>query len=255
MNEHRRASGFNSGGDDKLGVSVYGDNSGQSRQFLSDRDEFSKDERRILDVLERGLWREFPNPDRTGCPGSAVLRGIAFHKLRLAEVHPWMDHLSTCSPCYQEFTQLRKQAVTQRRRLQVWLAAAAVVILTVTGWLWVRTHYAVQGPETAVLDLRSISVTRGESSPQTNFPTLEVRRSAKHLVLDLPIGSAEGSYDLALESEPGTQLLSASGTAQLQDRVVILRADVKLRDVLPGIYLLALRRPGVEWIRYPVRVS
>ena len=44
MNEHRRASGFNSGGDDKLGVSVYGDNSGQSRQFLSDRNEFSKEE-------------------------------------------------------------------------------------------------------------------------------------------------------------------------------------------------------------------
>jgi hypothetical protein len=254
MNEHRRASGFNSGGDEKLGVSVYGDNSGQSRQFLSDRDEFSKDEQRILDVLERGLSREFPNPDRIGCPGSAVLRGIAFHKLRLAEVHQWMDHLSTCSPCYQEFTQLRKQSVTQRRHLQVWLAAAAVVILTVTGWLWVRTHLAVQGPETAVLDLRSISVTRGESSPQTNFPTLEVRRSAKHLVLDLPIGSAEGSYDLALESESGTQLLSATGTAQLHDGVVVLRADVQFRDVSPGVYVLGLRQPGLEWVWYRVRI-
>src|SRR5215469_315142 len=109
MNEHRRASGFTSGGDNKLGVSLYGDNSGQSSQFLSHRDEFSKDEQRILDVLEWGLSREFPNPDRIGCPGSAVLRGIAFRKSQLVEVHQWMDHLSTCSPCYQEFTQLRKQ--------------------------------------------------------------------------------------------------------------------------------------------------
>ena len=254
MNEHRRASGFNSGGDDKLGISVYGDNSGQSRQFLSDRDEFSKDEQRILDVLERGLSREFPNPNRTGCPDSAVLRGIALHKLRLAEVHQWMDHLSTCSPCYQEFTQLRKQAVIQRRRLQVWLAAAAVVILTVTGWLWVRTHYAVQGTETAVLDLRGISVTRGESSPQTNLPTLKLQSSAKHLVLDLPIGSAEGSYELALESESGTQLLSATGTAQLHDGVVVLRADVQFRDVSPGVYVLGLRQPGLEWVLYRVRI-
>ena len=254
MNEHRRASGFNSGGDDKLGVSVYGDKSAQSRQFLSDRDKFSKDEQRILDVLERGLSREFPNPDRIGCPGSAVLRGIAFHKLRLAEVHQWMDHLSTCSPCYQEFTQLRKQAVTQWRRPQVWLTAAAVVVLTVTVWLWVRTNYAVPGPETAVLDLRSISVTRGESSPQTNFPTLEVQRSAKHLVLDLPIGSAEGSYDLALESESGTPLLTATGTAQLHDGVVVLRADVQFRDVSPGVYVLGLRQPGLEWVRYRVRI-
>ena len=255
MNEHRRASGFGSSGDDKLGVSVHGDSSGQSRQLLSDRDEFSKEEQRILDALERGLSRAFPNPDRIGCPGSAVLKGIAFHKLRLAEAHQWMDHLSTCSPCYQEFTELRKQAVTQRRRLQVSLAAAAVVILSVTGWVWVRTHRSVQGPETAVLDLRGISVTRGESSPQTNLQTLKLQRSAKHLVLDLPIGSAEGSYELALESESGTQLLSATGTAQLHDGVVVLRADVQFRDVSPGAYVLGLRQPGLEWVLYRVRIS
>ena len=254
MSEHRRASGFSFGGDDKLGVSVYGDNSGQSRQVLSDRDEFTEGEQRVLDVLERGLSREFPNPDRIGCPGSAVLRGIAFHKLRLSEVHQWMDHLSACSPCYQEFTQLRKQAVTQPRRLPVWLGAAAIVILTVTGWLSVRTHYAVQGPETAVLDLRGISVTRGESSPQTNLPTLEVQRSAKHLVLDLPIGSAEGSYELELQSESGTQFLNATGTAQFNDGVAVLRVDVQFRDVSPGIYVLGLRQPGLEWVRYRVRI-
>jgi len=253
MNDQRRASGLGSGGD-KLGVSIPGDDSGEGRQVLSERNEFSKDEQHILDALERGLSREFPNPDRIGCPGSAVLRGIASHKLRLAEVHQWLDHLSTCSPCYQEFTELRKQAVTQRRRLQVWLAASAVVILTVAGWVWIRTHHAAPGPETAVLDLRGISVVRGESSPQTNLATLEVQRSAKHLVLDLPIGSAEGAYDLALLSESGTQLLSATGTAQLQDRVVVLRADLDLRDVRPGSYVLALRRPGFEWVRYPVRV-
>ena len=254
MNDQRRASGFNSGGDDKLGVSVPGDDSGEGRQVLSERNEFSKDEQRILDVLDRGLSREFPNPDRIGCPGSAVLRGIAFHNLRLAEVHQWLDHLSACSPCYQEFTELRKQSLTQRRRLQVWLAAAAVLILTVAAWLWVRIHYAVQGPETAVLDLRGISVVRGENSHQTNLPTLEVQHSARHLVLDLPTGSAEGAYDLALLSESGTQLLSATGTAQLQDRVVVLKADMDVRDVRPGTYLLALRQPGAEWVRYPVRV-
>jgi hypothetical protein len=254
MNDQRRASGFGSGDDDKLGVSVYGDSSGQSRQLLSDQGEFSKDEQRILDVLERGLSREFPNPERIGCPGSVVLRGIASHKLRLAEVHQWLDHLSACTPCYQEFTELRKQSLSQRRRLQVWLAAAAVLILTVAGWLWIRIHHAVQGPETAVLDLRSVSVVRGDNSPQTNLPTLEVQRATKHLVLDLPIGSPEGSYDLALLNESGTQLLSANGIAQLQDRVVVLKADIDVRDVRPGNYVLALRQPGSEWVRYPVRV-
>lgn len=255
MNDQRRASGFGSGRGGKLGVFIRGDDPGEGGQVLSDTNEFSQDEQRILNALERGLSREFPNPDRVGCPGSEVLRGIASHKLRLAEVHQWLDHLSACSPCYQEFTELRKQAMNQRRRLQVWLAAAAVVILTVAGWLWVRTHHAVQGPETAVLDLRGISVVRGENSAQTNPPTLDLQRSTKHLVLDLPIGSAEGSYDLALLSESGAQLLSTTGTARLHDRVVVLQANLDFADVPPGVYVLALRQPGLEWVRYPVRVS
>ena len=83
---------------------------------MSDREEFDKDEERILDLLARGLLREFPNPQRVGCPDSTILKGIAFRKLRLAEVEQWMDHLGTCSPCYRDFTAFRKEAASQRRR-------------------------------------------------------------------------------------------------------------------------------------------
>ena len=83
---------------------------------------------------------------------------------------------------------------------------------------------------------------------------LELRRSAKHLVVDLPTGSREGIYDFALLSNTGDQLLSATGTAQLQDHVVVLRTEVDFGDVRPGVYFLALRQPGLEWARYPVRV-
>ena len=36
----------------------------------------SSNEKRILDVLGRGLLKEFPNPSRTGCPGPAVLMAV-----------------------------------------------------------------------------------------------------------------------------------------------------------------------------------
>ena len=79
MNDRRRASGFGSDRGGNLGISVRGgDNSGESRQVLSDRDEFSRDEQRILDVLERGLSREYPNPDRIGCP---ALSGAERHRV------------------------------------------------------------------------------------------------------------------------------------------------------------------------------
>ena len=120
-----------------------------------------------MDLLTLGLSREFPNPGRVGCPDSAILRGIALRKLQLAEVEPWLEHLGSCSPCFQEFTELRKQAASRRRRTQAWLAAAAVLILAVAGWLWVRTQHAVQPPETAVLDLRDLSVARGQN-PERN---------------------------------------------------------------------------------------
>src|SRR5271157_5220337 len=253
MNEQRRASGPHPDPDGKLGMSEES-NFNDGRQDLSEQEELNTEEQRVLDLLTQGLSREFPNPQRVGCPDSAVLRGIAFRKLRLAEVEPWLEHLGSCSPCFQEFTELRKQATTRRRRTQAWLAVAAVLIFSVAGWLWVRTQHPVQPPETAVLDLRDLSVARGQNPTQTDQRPLEIHRSTKHLILDLPIGSKEGAYDIAILSDTGAQVIAASGTAQLQGHVVSLRADVDMSGVKPGLYFLALRQPGLEWNRYPVRI-
>ena len=146
MKEQRHASGLHSDVEGKLGVSA-GDDFNGSRQVLNEQEEFNQEEKRVLDLLTQGLSREFPNPQRVGCPDSAVLRGIAFRKLRLSEVDRWLEHLSSCSPCYQEFTELRKEAASQRRRTQAWLAVAAVLIFAVAGWLWVRIQHSVQPPK------------------------------------------------------------------------------------------------------------
>jgi hypothetical protein len=253
MTEQRQTSGPHPDADGKLGTSEE-NTFNEGRQVLSEQREFNKEEKRVLDLLTQGLSREFPNPQRVGCPDSAVLRGIAFRKLRLAEVEPWLEHLSSCSPCFQEFTELRKQAASHRRRTQVWLAAAAVLIFAVAGWLWIRTQHSVQPTETAVLDLREFSVDRGQNPTQTDQRPLAIQRSARHLILDLPIGSKEGAYDIAILGESGAQILGATGRAQLQDHVVSLRADVDVSGIRPGLYFLALRQPGTEWTRYPLRV-
>jgi hypothetical protein len=226
----------------------------ESRRVLKQQEEFNVEEKRILNLLSRGLSQDFPNPQRVGCPDSAMLKGIALHKVPLAEADPWLDHFSSCSPCFQEFTQFRKQAV-DRRRTQVWLAAAAVLVCAVAGWLWVRTHPSVQTSATVVLDLRERSVARGENSADTKQLALEIPRTAKHLIMDLPLGSKEGSYDLALLNEAGDEVSRATGTATLEDHIVILRADIDIRNLSPGLYFLGLRQLGPEWSRYPARVN
>ena len=225
-----------------------------SRRILKEQEEFNGEEKRILDLLNRGLSRDFPNPQRIGCPGSAILKSIALHKLPLAEADPWLEHFSSCSPCFQEFSEIRKQAAGQRRQTQMWLAAAAMVLLAVAGWMWVRSRPSGQTAAVVVLDLRDRSTARGENSPETSQPPLEIPRSARSLNLDLPIGSSEGAYDVALLNPSGTELFRTSATAKLEDHIVVLRAEVDLAGVSPGSYLLGVRQPGLEWTRFPIRL-
>ena len=225
-----------------------------SRRILKEQEEFNGEEKRILDLLDKGLSRDFPNPQRIGCPGPPILKSIALHKLPLAEADPWLEHFSSCSPCFQEFSEIRKQAAGQRRQTQMWLAAAAMVLLAVAGWMWVRSRPTGQTAAVVVLDLRGRSTARGENPSETNQPPLEVPRSTKSLNLELPIGSNEGAYDVALLNPSGAELFRASATAKLEDHIVVLRANVDLAGASPGSYFLGVRQPGLEWTRFPIRL-
>ncbi len=136
----------------------------------------------------------------------------------------------------------------------MWLAAAAMVLLAVAGWMWLRSRPTAQTAAVVVLDLRGRSTARGENPSETSQPPLEVPRSAKSLNLDLPIGSNEGAYDVALLNPSGAEIVRTSATAKLEDHIVVLRADVDLAGVSPGSYFLGVRQPGREWTRFPIRL-
>jgi hypothetical protein len=226
------------------------------------RERHSQDDRRLLEILRQGLTKEFPNPDRIGCPRPTLLRDIARRRVPLEEAKPWLDHLGSCSPCYQDFTEFRKQISRQRRKLQLSLAAAAVFLFAFAGWLWEHTRPAVKTTATVILDLRERSVLRGQSPTETELPALEIPRSAKHLVMELPIGSREGVYEVALldssdkTNTPEEQrvLLNTTGTAKLQDHTMFLQTEIDFGKISPGPYFLGVRQPGLEWTRFPIRV-
>ena len=76
-------------------------------ELLSAMQYSESDEERFLKVLSRGLREEFPNPKRSGCPPSHVLKRIASHEMPLSEAENWLDHLTSCSPCYTDFCEFR----------------------------------------------------------------------------------------------------------------------------------------------------
>jgi len=210
-----------------------------------------RDERRILDALGRGLLKEFPNPDRTGCPGSAVLKRIASHEMTLAEAEKWLDHVTSCSPCYREFSEL--QAGYRHRRMQTILAIAAsiLIVVGVAGW---ALFFRQKGPpvvQTAALDLRNRSVPRGGELNPGEQP-LEISRRVSRLNVYLPLGSAEGPYEMRIATTAGSAVFATSGVASLKDGVTSIQADVDLSSASSGQYVFQVRRPNSEWNSYPL---
>jgi hypothetical protein len=209
-----------------------------------------RDEKRILDALGSGLLKEFQNPDRAGCPGADVLKRIASHEMPLTEAEKWLDHLTSCSPCYRDFSEL--QAGYRRRRMQAVLAIAASILIIIGVASW-ALFFKPKGPpvaQTAVLDLRNRSVPRGGEMNPDQQP-LEVSRTVRRLIVYLPLGSAEGPYEMRITTTTGSAV-RASGVAFLKDGITSIEAVVDLSSASPGQYVFQVRRSDSEWNSYPL---
>jgi hypothetical protein len=67
---------------------------------------------RLSEHIRNLILTEYPNPDRIGCPGSAVVAEYARRAADFDEtVEPEADyhHIVHCSPCYADFLSAREQ--------------------------------------------------------------------------------------------------------------------------------------------------
>ena len=222
---------------------------GESEANLNAKGYSVADERRILHVLGRGLREEFPNPERIGCPDAEVLKKIASRKMPLSEAETWLDHLGSCSPCYNDFSQFREASQRDRRRTFLAVAASILLVATVAGWALLRNRNENLAARTAVLDLRNRSVARGgETNPDE--PRLELTRTSTNLKILLPLGSSEGPYDVRIVTLSGEEIAASSGTAKLNEHITSLDVVLPRDSLRSGKYLLQLRRPQLSWESY-----
>jgi len=195
--------------------------------------------------------REFPNHERIGCPDSEVLTGIASHKVPLAQAEPWLDHLTSCSPCYRDFSQFREAYELRRKRTFLAVAASILIVASVAGWALAHRHEDTQYAQTAVLDLRNRSVARS-TEPNAGEPPVELSREVSRLNIYLPLGSPEGPYEVRIVGPSGEVLASTNGIAKLRNYIPTLPVTINLSSSRPGGYILQIRKVGLEWSSYPL---
>src|SRR4051812_5191566 len=89
---------------------------------------------RLQHVVQEHILRDYPNPEREGCPGHAVVRSVAARTELQKDT--WWHHITHCSPCYQEFLDERRQlesAVAEHRgvsRRRIIVGGGAVALAT-----------------------------------------------------------------------------------------------------------------------------
>lgn len=234
-------------------------------------DRLSRDQERKLVELGRRLFAEhFPNPSRQECPSQQVLRAMAFRQRQLPIGEAPVDHLTICSPCFQDYSRYRRQA-QQRAIFNGLIAAAAVFIigavLWITGLMPGTTSPPAGGQRVAPpppqerplldaqLDLRRWSPTRGEHDDQPgNGAVLRLPRGRLRITVLLPVGSEEGAYELVL-SRSGNVAAAARSEAGLRDGVTVLQAHLDLTQAAAGQYSLRIQRVGSLWHDYPVKLE
>lgn len=169
----------------------------------------------------------------------------------LSQAEPYLDHLTSCSPCYRDFLELQAQYRQRRTRLTFAVAASVLIVVGLATWAMLRQHN--QQIARAVVDLRDRSMARGTEPPPTE-PPLEIPTNVSNLEIFLPLGSSDGPYDVRIASARSEQLVSVKGVAQIEKGVTVLRVDVGAFRAGPGKYLLQIRKQGAEWVSFPLRV-
>src|SRR5689334_15487046 len=90
---------------------------------------------RLKKQLQDSILRDYPNPERKGCPGGAVLKELAERPLdQSVESDPHWHHITHCSECYREFLDLNnsyRQSVKLRRARVAWGAAALAAVVLI----------------------------------------------------------------------------------------------------------------------------
>jgi len=236
----------------------------------------------MRETLRETYATEFPNPKREGCPDKPKLRALARREM-FSEAQEVVVHLSHCSPCSQELTELTRQY--KSRQWVYRLAAVGLIVLGMAAWAsWaLMRHRATNVPQpppiaktpseptspprtqepsaqepkvpeiqVVVLDLRKRGISRGENSNQDG--DLALPKGRLKLSILLPIGSEEGNYEVRISGRRD-HVVMAKGRAAMKNHINALAVEMDTASLQAGRHSLAIRQAGWGWYRYPIQLQ
>jgi hypothetical protein len=217
---------------------------------------------RLKSQLQNSILSDYPNPERRGCLGDAVLKELAARPLDDSlEGNPHWHHVTHCSECYREFLGLRAELrrKAQARLAKIGVAAAAAAALIAGGtFLAIRESGRTNRPQNPglvflprIVDLQGRAVTRSEEGTEDTKPIVLLRQP-EALTIRLPFGSREGAYEVQIQKSADHPLLSATGVARIESGTTALIAKMDLSKFEPGNYFICLRRLPWDWTCYPI---
>jgi hypothetical protein len=209
----------------------------------------------ISRAVQESILRNYPNPERRGCPGNEVVRSVAARsELKADDV--W-EHITHCSPCYaefltykDEFRRTRQHEVRVRRRTLIGLAAAAAVAVPVV--LVTQRDDSAEQVVIAEWDLERYAPSRSlEQDP--NQPPFRAPLKRGRIRARLPLGTDKGTYQIEVRrTEEGAALKTATGNADIVNGHTILPFEIDLSDLAAGSYFAAIGGHGKSWRVQPL---
>lgn len=217
------------------------------------------DERELLDAVASVAARSKGTHGRGDCPSLSELRLFANgrHRKLPPQRDQLLEHLADCDRCNEQMRRIREQRAQRRttyiRATKAMVALAAMVLLVLGLGIWWRERPVIGDPNrVAIVDLRPLSPSRGDQ-PSLGTQPIRVSRLAGRIRIVLPVGG-DGDYQVEILASPKAidPLVRGSGSAHIEDHLPVLTLPIKLSNLRPGTYSLALQHDDSGWEYYPI---
>lgn len=211
---------------------------------------------RISRAVQESILRNYPNPERKGCPGDDKVREVAA-RTELKADDAW-EHITHCSPCYRTFLDCKEQFRNRRkmrRRAAVGILAAAAASIPIVLITQFRPHSYDRLIGEWNLEVSSSS--RGsDTGPEGSVSPQNASRSRGHIRVSLPLGSEAGEYRLQVrKTQEGPAVERATGMASIYKGHTVISFPVDFSDLPAGSYFAAIGRGDKMWRVYPLTLE